>query len=112
MTLPHEVGRLSAEVAWIVAVAHQRRSHATEAAGEVVEGLRQHGVGVFTSQVHLKNEASIRSSYVKPLLVHYLDEFTFRFNRRKSKHRGMLFYRLIEGAVATEPHPYKRVKAA
>jgi len=24
----------------------------------------------------------------------------------------MLFYRLIEGAVATEPHPYKRVKAA
>ena len=41
-----------------------------------------------------------------------LDEFTFRFNRRKSKHRGMLFYRLIEGAVAIEPHPYKRVKAA
>jgi len=41
-----------------------------------------------------------------------LDEFTFRFNQPKSKHRGMLFYRLIEGAVATEPHPYKRVKAA
>jgi transposase-like protein len=48
----------------------------------------------------------------KDQLDYYLDEFTFRFNRRKSKHRGMLFYRLIEGAVATEPHPYKRVKAA
>lgn len=29
----------------------------------------------------------------------YLDEFTFRFNRRASRSRGLLFYRLIEGAV-------------
>ncbi len=35
----------------------------------------------------------------------YLDEFTFRFNRRKSRSRGMLFYRLLEQAVRTEPHP-------
>ena len=48
----------------------------------------------------------------KQQLDYYLDEFTFRFNRRKSKHRAMLFYRLIEGAVAIEPYPYKRVKAA
>jgi len=48
----------------------------------------------------------------KQQLDYYLDEFTFRFNRRNSKHRGMLFYRLIEGAVAIEPYPYKRVKAA
>ncbi|MCA1680324.1 MAG: IS1595 family transposase [Actinobacteria bacterium] len=40
-------------------------------------------------------------------LDYYLDEFTFRFNRRHSRHRGLLFYRLLEGAVATEPHPYK-----
>jgi hypothetical protein len=33
----------------------------------------------------------------------YLDEFVFRFNRRKSRHVGMLFYRLIEQA-ATEEH--------
>lgn len=36
----------------------------------------------------------------------YIDEFTFRFNRRNSKHRGLLFYRLLEGAVATTPKPY------
>ena len=30
----------------------------------------------------------------------YLDEFTFRFNRRTSRHRGKLFYRLLEQAVA------------
>jgi len=40
-------------------------------------------------------------------LDYYLDEFSFRFNRRRSRHRGLLFYRLREGAVVTDPHPYK-----
>lgn len=33
----------------------------------------------------------------------YLDEFSFRFNRRLSTHRGMLFYRLVQQAVSTRP---------
>jgi hypothetical protein len=33
----------------------------------------------------------------------YLDEFTFRFNRRKSRSRRKLFFRLVEQAVAVEP---------
>ena len=33
-------------------------------------------------------------------LAYYLDEFTFRFNRRKSRSRGKLFYRLLQQAVA------------
>ena len=37
----------------------------------------------------------------------YLDEFTFRFNRRTSRSRGKLFYRLLEQAVAVEPVPCK-----
>jgi transposase-like protein len=32
-------------------------------------------------------------------LTHYLDEFVFRYNRRTSKHRGLLFYRIIEQSV-------------
>jgi transposase-like protein len=36
-------------------------------------------------------------------LPYYLDEFTFRFNRRASKARGLLFYRLLSQAVRT-PH--------
>lgn len=36
----------------------------------------------------------------------YLDEFTFRFNRRKSKSRGKLFYRLAQQAVLVGPAPY------
>ena len=40
-------------------------------------------------------------------LEYYLDEFTFRFNRRRSRNRGKLFYRLVEQAVAVDPVPYK-----
>jgi hypothetical protein len=36
----------------------------------------------------------------------YLDEFTFRFNRRKSRNRGKLFYRLVQQAIAVEPTTY------
>ena len=39
-------------------------------------------------------------------LGYYLDEFTFRFNRRTSKSRGKLFYRLVQQAVATESTTY------
>lgn len=37
---------------------------------------------------------------------YYLDEYTFRFNRRNSNSRGLLFYRLLEQAVQTDPTPY------
>jgi transposase-like protein len=40
-------------------------------------------------------------------LDYYPDEFTFRFNRRKSRSRGKLFLRLAEQAVAVGPTPYK-----
>jgi len=36
-------------------------------------------------------------------LDYYLDEFVFRFNRRRSRSRGLLFYRLIELALAIAP---------
>jgi transposase-like protein len=39
-------------------------------------------------------------------LDYYLDEFTFRFNRRRSKSRGKLFFRLAQQAMAVEPVTY------
>src|SRR6266576_7103234 len=36
-------------------------------------------------------------------LDYYLDEFVFRFNRRRSRSRGLLFYRLIDQSVALAP---------
>jgi len=40
---------------------------------------------------------------------YYLDEFTFRFNRRRSRHRGLLFRRLLENAVRVDPLPYEKI---
>ena len=45
-------------------------------------------------------------------LDYYLDEFTFRFNRRTSRHRGKLFYRLLQQAVQVPPVPYKSIVAS
>ncbi len=42
-------------------------------------------------------------------LPYYLDEFTFRFNRRTSKYRGKLFYRLLQNAVQVEPSTYDKM---
>lgn len=41
----------------------------------------------------------------------YLDEFAFRFNRRRSRSRGMLFYRLLEQAVQAPPRTYRSLVA-
>jgi len=39
-------------------------------------------------------------------LDYYLDEFTFRFNRRTSRYRGKLFYRLVQQAANVDPVLY------
>lgn len=40
-------------------------------------------------------------------LDYYLDEYTFRYNRRTSRSRGKLFFRLVQQAVAVQPAPYE-----
>lgn len=45
-------------------------------------------------------------------LPYYLDEFTFRFNRRTSKARGLLFYRLLQQAVTVQPTTYRQLTRA
>lgn len=42
-------------------------------------------------------------------LGYYLDEYTFRFNRRTSRSRGMLFYRLLQNAVIMGATPYESI---
>ena len=49
------------------------------------------------------HQGAVRTAH----LDYYLDEFTFRFNRRSSRHRGKLFYRLIQQAVQVPPKPYR-----
>lgn len=40
-------------------------------------------------------------------LIGYLNEFVFRFNRRRSRSRGLVFYRVLELAVGHEPVRYQ-----
>lgn len=49
------------------------------------------------------HQGAISSEY----LPYYLDEFTFRFNRRTSRSRGKLFYRLVEQSLRIDPIPAK-----
>ena len=44
-------------------------------------------------------------------LAYYLDEFTFRFNRRTSRQRGKLFYRLVQQALMVDPVEENELKA-
>ena len=45
-------------------------------------------------------------------LQSYLDEFCFRFNRRRSRRRGLVFYRVLELAVGHDPVRYRDLAAA
>ena len=47
----------------------------------------------------------------KSHLEYYLDEYTFRFNRRRSFYRGKLFYRLVQQSLMVDPHPRSTLKA-
>ena len=51
------------------------------------------------------HHGSVRSEHLQS----YLEEFTFRFNRRHSRRRGLLFYRLLQQVVLTPPVPYKEI---
>ena len=54
------------------------------------------------------HHGAVRASHID----YYLDEFTFRFNRRKSRSRGKLFYQLMRQAVAVDPVTGTALKAA
>jgi transposase-like protein len=41
----------------------------------------------------------------------YFEEFVFRFNRRTSKVRGLLFQRVLENSLRVQPAPYKKIIA-
>ena len=49
---------------------------------------------------------------VRPSHLDYLDEFAFRFNRRTSRKRGKLFYRLVQQVMNADPVSWEEVAAA
>jgi transposase-like protein len=69
------------------------------------------GVHLVASLLKRWLAGTLQFSVTRPHLGYYLDEYAFRFNRRTSAARGLLFYRLLEQAVATAPHPLQDLVA-
>jgi transposase-like protein len=84
--------------------AHDRvvQKHSLESPSELLPGV--HRIASLLKRWLLgTHQGAVTAAH----LPYYLDEFTFRFNRRTSKSRGLLFRRLVEQAVVVEPTPYK-----
>jgi hypothetical protein len=50
---------------------------------------------------------AIKARSTTPTYAEYLDEFVFRFNRRRSRSRVLLFYRVLQLAVDHDPVRYR-----
>ena len=91
---------------------HERRSQrAARARGEDPGGLLPavHRVASLAKRWLLgTHQGSVDEAHLQA----YLDEFVFRFNRRGSRNRGMVFYRLLELAVGHEPVRYRDLIAS
>jgi len=75
--------------------------------------IRRHGGILLTPQrAKLPNGRPRDSTDWRNRLPPRLDEFVFRFNRRTSRSRGLLFYRLLQQTVMTKPVTYKRIVKA
>jgi len=84
----HEIARKEADVG----------TNLLPKVNRVVSLLKRWLLGTYQGGIHLSH------------LDYYLDEFTFRFNRRTSRSRGKLFYRLVEQAVAIAPVPGQNIR--
>ena len=86
---------------------HQRRSQRAARArgedpGELLPGV--HRVASLAKRWLLDtHQGSVDEAHLQS----YLDEFVFRFNRRGSRSRGLVFYRVLELAVAHDPVRYR-----
>jgi len=81
---------------------HERQVQRHQPAGEHLLPRVHRVVSLLKRWLLGTHQGAIREEH----LNYYLDEFTFRFNRRKSASRGKLFYRLAQQAVHVEPVPF------
>jgi transposase-like protein len=78
---------------------HQPTAQIRQPAGTYVLPRVHRVIALFKRWLLGTHQGAVSHEY----LDYYLDEFTFRFNRRTSKSRGLLFYRLAQQAVAVDP---------
>ena len=91
--------------------AHERRSQRAARArgddpGELLPAV--HRVASLAKRWLLStHQGSVDEAHLQS----YLDEFTFRFNRRRSRSRGLVFYRVLELAIGHGPVRYHNIVA-
>jgi transposase-like protein len=86
------------------------RPHVLKSGGETARAELDH-VHLVISLLKRWLGGTHQGAVTPPHLQVYLDEFSFRFNRRLSQHRGKLFYRLMQQAVTTRPPSVKALYA-
>ena len=82
-------------------------ARSTEEVGENLLPLANRIASLLKRWLIGTHQGAVQSSY----LDYYLDEYTFRFNRRTSGTRGLLFYRLVQQAVDLAPVPAREIIA-
>jgi transposase-like protein len=88
---------------------HDRRSQrAAKALGEDPGGLLP-GVHRIASLVKRWLASTHQGAVDTEHLAAYLDEFCFRFNRRTSRSRGLVFLRVLQLAVGHDPVRYRQL---
>jgi len=81
---------------------HERYVASGHRASELLPGV--HRIAALTKRWLLgTHQGSVDEAH----LPHYLNEFVFRFNRRRSRSRGLVFYRVLELAVDHDPVRYR-----
>ncbi|MBO0979060.1 IS1595 family transposase [Microbacterium sp. SD291] len=88
---------------------HERH---VELGSDVPAHVSLYGVHTVASLLKRWLEGTLHQGISNDHLSYYLDEFTFRFNRRASRSRGLLFYRLLDQAMRTDPAPLPTLVAA
>jgi hypothetical protein len=88
---------------------HQARNQSAARArgddpGELLSGV--HRIAALVKRWLLgTHQGAVKNSHLSA----YLNEFVFRFNRRSSRYRGMLFFRALRLAVIHEPVRYSEL---
>lgn len=67
----------------------------TQLGSDIPAHVNMPAVHMAASQLKRWIDGTLHQGISKAQLAYYLDEFTFRFNRRTSASRGLLFYRLL-----------------
>ena len=86
---------------------HHKVTH-TDGDGELAVDIFQH-VHLVASLLKRRLGATHQGKVGQKHLQGYLDEFTFRFNRRRSRHVGKIFHRLAEQMVLRQSKTYQEI---